>query len=80
MFPQNSIDKAFSRFLPKPVTKSHTAAADSSVTAKMDMPHAQQCPYCKSEMTRSNCCGQPVYVCHSDRAVFPVEDAPTTTV
>ncbi len=79
MFNPSSIDRAFQRFLsavdPAP-TEPEKQESASPVTAKMDMTSPEVCPYCKTPMVITQCCGQSMYVCHDDRAVFPLEDSP----
>ena len=69
-----NFDAAFSRFMPTEPTRQQSAQSTRRVVAKMDHTNPKQCPYCKKELESTECCGTEVYICHDDRAVFPIPD------
>lgn len=80
LFPQGAIGNAFSRWLKKPEDKKETAAPvvqpkREAAALSLDVPN--QCPYCKSTMTRTTAVGIDVYLCDQDRYVAPCENEVT---
>lgn len=76
MINKNQLASSFQKFLKDPVVASNKASV--RVTAKLSHSNDGSCPYCSKAMTRTNCCGQEVYICEDDRAVFPLPDSMLT--
>ena len=73
MINKNQLQSSFQRFLPVTATSS-SLTTPAKVTAKMSHPTDGTCPYCSAPMTFTYSCGQKVYICIDDRAVFPLPD------
>lgn len=77
MINKTQLASSFQRFLKEPLIAATTSS--TRVTSKLSHPTDGSCPYCSKAMTRTNCCGQEVYICQDDRAVFPLPDSMLTS-
>jgi hypothetical protein len=65
---------SFDRFIPKPPSVEASTIGGLKLSARLENVTPGECPYCKKTMRMTTACGQPMYVCDNDRAVFPLEN------
>lgn len=75
----HDIKSAFAAFKqevkPLPPVEVTAASEPVPVKARLNYTAVGVCPYCSKPMTKSQACGQTVFVCMDDRSVTPLPNS-----